>query len=328
MKIINVKDAVGVALCHDITKIVPGEFKGVAFKKGHIIREEDIEELLSLGKDHIYIWEDNEELIHENEAAEELFNMACGEGTVAAEVKEGKIEIFAKIDGLLKIDVEKLIELNSIEEIVLSTIRNNSVVKKGDKIAATKVIPLAIKKDKLIEVRKLLREKIIKVIPIKAKKIAIVTTGSEVYYGRIKDASKAAISKKIEKYNCEIIGQSILADDKEKIKEAIYEWIDKGAELVLCTGGMSVDADDVTPKAIEEAAGEIISYGTPIFPGAMFLVSYKGEIPILGLPGGVIFSKSTSFDVLLPRILAGEKLTKKEIAKYSHGGLVITDEYL
>lgn len=328
MKIINVKDAVGVALCHDITKIVPGEFKGVAFKKGHIIREEDIEELLSLGKDHIYIWEDNEELIHENEAAEELFNMACGEGTVAAEVKEGKIEIFAKIDGLLKIDVEKLIELNSIEEIVLSTIRNNSVVKKGDKIAATKVIPLAIKKDKLIEVRKLLREKIIKVIPIKAKKIAIVTTGSEVYYGRIKDASKAAISKKIEKYNCEIIGQSILADDKEKIKEAIYEWIDKGAELVLCTGGMSVDADDVTPKAIEEAAGEIISYGTPIFPGAMFLVSYKGELPILGLPGGVIFSKSTTFDVLLPRLLAGEKLTKKEIAKYSHGGLVITDEYL
>lgn len=328
MKIINVRDAVGVALCHDITKIVPGEFKGVAFKKGHIIREEDIEELLSLGKDHIYIWDDNEELIHENEAAEELFNMAFGEGTVAAEAKEGKIEIFAKIDGLLKIDVEKLIELNSIEEIVLSTISNNTVVKKGDKIAATKVIPLAIKKDKLIEAGKLLKEKIIKIIPIIPKRIAIVTTGSEIYYGRIKDASKMAISKKIEKYNCEIIGQSILPDDKEKIKEAVIEWINKGAELILCTGGMSVDADDVTPKAIEEVTGEIVSYGTPIFPGAMFLVSYKGELPILGLPGGVIFSKSTTFDVLLPRLLAGEKLTKKEIAKYSHGGLVITDEYL
>lgn len=328
MKIINVRDAVGVALCHDITKIVPGEFKGVAFKKGHIIREEDIEELLSLGKDHIYIWDDNEELIHENEAAEELFNMAFGEGTVAAEAKEGKIEIFAKIDGLLKIDVEKLIELNSIEEIVLSTIRNNTVVKKGDKIAATKVIPLAIKKDKLIEAGKLLKEKIIKIIPIIPKRIAIVTTGSEIYYGRIKDASKMAISKKIEKYNCEIIGQSILPDDKEKIKEAVIEWINKGAELILCTGGMSVDADDITPKAIEEVTGEIVSYGTPIFPGAMFLVSYKGELPILGLPGGVIFSKSTTFDVLLPRLLAGEKLTKKEIAKYSHGGLVITDEYL
>lgn len=328
MKIINVRDAVGVALCHDITKIVPGEFKGVAFKKGHIIREEDIEELLSLGKDHIYIWDDNEELIHENEAAEELFNMACGEGTVAAEAKEGKIEIFAKIDGLLKVDVEKLIELNSIEEIVLSTIRNNTVVKKGDKIAATKVIPLAIKKDKLIEAGKLLKEKIIKIIPIIPKRIAIVTTGSEIYYGRIKDASKTAISKKIEKYNCEIIGQSILPDDKEKIKEAVIEWINKGAELILCTGGMSVDADDITPKAIEEVTGEIVSYGTPIFPGAMFLVSYKGELPILGLPGGVIFSKSTTFDVLLPRLLAGEKLTKKEIAKYSHGGLVITDEYL
>jgi len=328
MKIINVRDAIGVTLCHDITKIVPGEFKGAAFRKGHVIREEDIEELLSLGKDHIYIWDDNENLLHENEAAEELFNMSAGEGTVAAEAKEGKIEIFADIDGLLKIDVDKLIELNSIEEVILSTIRNNTVVKKGDKIAATKVIPLAIKKEKLIEAKNLLKEKIIKVVPIKAKKIAIVTTGNEVFYGRIKDASRATISKKVEKYNCEIIGQSILPDDKDKIQEAIKEWINKGAELILCTGGMSVDADDVTPKAIKEVAGEIISYGTPIFPGAMFLVSYKEEIPVLGLPGGVIFSKSTTFDVFLPRILAGEKLTKKEIAKYSHGGLIITSEYL
>ncbi|MGV2643866.1 molybdenum cofactor biosynthesis protein MoaB, partial [Clostridium perfringens] len=156
---------------------------------------------------------------------------------------------------------------------------------------------------------------------------AIVTTGNEVYYGRIKDAFKEVIEKKLYSYNCEIIGQSILPDDTEKIKESIEYWINNGAEMILCTGGMSVDADDLTPKAIKEVGAEIISYGTPIFPGAMFLISYKGDMPILGLPGGVIFSKSTTFDVLLPRILAGEKLTKSDIVAYSHGGLCITNEY-
>ncbi|WP_411169966.1 molybdopterin-binding protein [Clostridium sp. MB05] len=327
MRVINVRDAVGQKLCHDITKIVPGEFKGRLFKKGHIIKEEDIEELLSVGKDHIYIWNDEEDLVHENEAAEILKEISAGCGLSFSEVKEGKIEFFADIDGLLKIDLDSLIKLNSIDEIILSTINNNKVVKKGDKVAATKVIPLAIKKEKLIEAANLIKEKIINIYPIKSKKVAIVTTGNEVYYGRIKDAFKEVIEKKLYPYNCEIIGQSILPDDTEKIKESIEYWINNGAEMILCTGGMSVDADDLTPKAIKEVGAEIISYGTPIFPGAMFLISYKGDMPILGLPGGVIFSKSTTFDVLLPRILAGEKLTKSDIVAYSHGGLCITNEY-
>lgn len=327
MKIVKVQDAVGMALCHDITKIVPGEFKGIAFKKGHVIKEEDIEGFLSIGKDNIYVWEDNENLIHENEAAKFLYELVAGKGLYDDEVKEGKIEIFAKEDGLLKIDVDTLIEINCVEEIVLSTIKNNTVVKVGDKIAATKVIPLAIKKEKLEEVEKLVNDKIIKILNIEKKKIAIITTGSEVFYGRIKDASRDAIEKKIEKYDCNIIGQTILPDDKELIKTEIERYIDIGAEIVLCTGGMSVDADDVTPKAIKEATDSVVSYGTPIFPGAMFLVSYKNEIPVLGLPGGVIFSKSTTFDVLLPRILAGEKLTKRDIASYSHGGMTVVNEY-
>lgn len=327
MKIIKIQDAVGQVLCHDITKIVPGEFKGIAFKKGHIIKEEDIEEFLSIGKDHIYIWEEEENLVHENEAAKFLYDVVAGEGIIDSEVKEGKIEFFAKKDGLLKIDVETLIEINCIEEIVVSTIKNNKVVKAGEKIGATKVIPLAIRKEKLDEVKALGSNKIIDILDIKEKKIAIITTGSEVFYGRIKDASRKAIEEKVGKYNCNIIGQTILPDDKERIKEEIANYIKMGAQIVLCTGGMSVDADDVTPKAIKEVADNVVSYGTPIFPGAMFLISYKGEIPILGLPGGVIFSKSTTFDVLLPRILSGEKLTKRDIASYSHGGMTVVNEY-
>ena len=327
MKIIKIEDAIGKTLCHDITKIVPGEFKGIAFKKGHVIKEEDINEFLSIGKDHIYIWEEEENLIHENEAAKFLYDVSVGDNLYAGEIKEGKIEIFAKEDGLLKIDVDTLIEINCIEEIVLSTIRNNRVVKAGEKVGATKVIPLTIEKEKLDQVNDLIKEKIIEVKKIEKKKIAIITTGSEVFYGRIKDASKTAIEEKISKYNCSIMGQTILPDDKELIKKEIESYIKKGADIVLCTGGMSVDADDVTPKAIKEATDEVVSYGTPIFPGAMFLVSYKGDIPVLGLPGGVIFSKSTTFDVLLPRILAGEKLTKRDIAMYSHGGMTIVNDY-
>jgi molybdenum cofactor synthesis domain-containing protein len=327
MRIVDVRDAVGLTLCHDITKIVPGEFKGRAFKKGHIIEEKDIEELLSIGKDHIYIFEDSENLVHEEDAALFLTELTAGEGTTFDEVKEGKIEIFADRDGLLKIDVETLIEVNSIEEIVISTIKNNTIVKKGDKIAATKVIPLTIKKEKLEEVEKLVKEKLTKVLTIEGKTIGIVTTGSEVFYGRIKDASRAAIEKKLNRYNCNIVEQKILPDDLDKIKEAINYFIDKNVDLILCTGGMSVDADDLTPIAIKDIGSNIISYGTPIFPGAMFLVSYKEDRPILGLPGGVIFSKTTTFDVLLPRILAGEKLTKRDIAKYSHGGLNVVKDY-
>lgn len=327
MKIIKIQEAVGKALCHDITKIVPGEFKGIAFKKGHIIKEEDIEEFLSIGKDHIYIWEEEENLVHENEAAKFLYDVVAGEGIIDSEVKEGKIEFFAKKDGLLKIDVETLIEINCIEEIVVSTIKNNKVVKAGEKIGATKVIPLAIRKEKLEEVKDLVSNKIINILDIEEKKIAIITTGSEVFFGRIKDASRKAIEEKVGKYNCNIIGQTILPDDKERIKEEIENYIKRGAEIILCTGGMSVDADDVTPKAIKEVADNVVSYGTPIFPGAMFMISYKGEVPILGLPGGVIFSKSTTFDVLLPRILSGEKLTKRDIASYAHGGMTVVNEY-
>ncbi|WP_300382282.1 molybdopterin-binding protein [Clostridium sp.] len=327
MKIVDVREAVGLTLCHDITKIVPGEFKGRAFKKGHVIEEKDIEELLSIGKDHIYIYEDFENFVHEEDAALFLTELTAGQGTSFDEVKEGKIEIFADRDGLLKIDVETLIEVNSIEEIVISTIKNNTVVKKGDKIAAAKVIPLTIKKEKLEEVEKLVNEKLMNVVPIEGKTIGIVTTGSEVFYGRIKDSSLTAIEKKLNRYNCNIVEQRILPDDLEKIKEAINYFINKDVDVILCTGGMSVDADDLTPIAIKDIGSEIISYGTPIFPGAMFLVSYKEGKPILGLPGGVIFSKTTTFDVLLPRILAGEKLTKRDIAKYSHGGLNIVKDY-
>lgn len=321
MKKISTWDAVGFVLCHDITQIVPGGKKGVAFKKGHVIKEDDIQLLLSLGKDHIYVWEAEEGMLHENDAAERLKNLTGGKGLSFSDVKEGKIEFIASENGLLKVNVQQLFQLNSLGETILSTLHNNLPVKKGQKVAVTRVVPLLIEEEKIKIAEKTIKEKIVKVIPFIPKKIGIVTTGNEIYHGRIKDAFGPTISKKAEEYNCEILGQTILPDNLDKITAAINNWIDKGAEIVICTGGMSVDPDDVTPTAIRNSGAEIISYGTPILPGSMFLLAYNGNIPVLGLPGGAIHSKRTAFDLVFPRILAGEKLNHSDLAAYGHGGL-------
>ncbi|MDC0802830.1 molybdopterin-binding protein [Clostridium paraputrificum] len=323
MKKIKTVDAVGRVLLHDITKIVPGEFKGRAFKKGHVIKEEDIDVLLSLGKDNIYVWEETEGLVHENDAAIILKDIACGDGLEFGEIKEGKIDFFASYDGVLKIDKDALLELNMIDDIMMATIHNNTPVKKGEKLGGTRVIPLMVEEEKLNEAKKIIEKPFISVEKFKKKKVGIVTTGNEVFYGRIKDAFGPVVKSKFEYYGSEILGQVILPDDKEKITEAIKMWIDKGADIVVCSGGMSVDPDDVTPSAIKDCGGEVVTYGSPVLPGAMFLLAYLGDTPIMGLPGCVMYSKRTVFDLVLPRILIDEKLTKRDIALYCQGGLCL-----
>ena len=236
MKKIKTVDAVGRVLLHDITKIVPGEFKGRAFKKGHVIKEEDIDVLLSLGKDNIYVWEETEGLVHENDAAIILKDISCGDGLEFGEIKEGKIDFFASYDGVLKIDKDALLELNMIDDIMMATIHNNTPVKKGEKLGGTRVIPLMVEEEKLNEAKKLIEKPFISVEKFKKKKVGIVTTGNEVFYGRIKDAFGPVIKSKFEYYGSEILGQVILPDDKEKITEAIKMWIDKGADIVVCSG--------------------------------------------------------------------------------------------
>lgn len=323
MKSVRVEDAIGMILCHDITKIVPGEFKGGAFKKGHIIKEEDIKELLSIGKEHIYVWEAKEGMLHENDAAIRLKDLVCGTGLEFGEIKEGKINFIAKKDGLLKIDKEELLKINMLGDIIVSTIHNNTPVKKGEIVGATRVIPLVIDEEKIIEAEKTVKKGIINIEEIKSKKVFMITTGSEVYHGRIKDAFGPAVKKKLEYYGCELVNQTILPDDKDKIVAEIKRALKEGAEMIVCTGGMSVDPDDVTPTAIKECGADLVSYGAPVLPGAMFLLSYYGDIPILGLPGCVMYSKRTVFDLVLPRVLADEKLTMRDLALYGHGGLCL-----
>ena len=324
MKKVNVRDAVGMVLCHDITQIIPGKFKGRAFQKGHIIQEEDIEKLLSCGKEHIYVWEYKEGILHENEAAERLRDIVCGDGIeFGAEIKEGKIDFFAKEDGLLKVNEEELFKINSLGEMMVATIHNNTPVKKGEKLGGTRIIPLVIEEEKIKRAEDLIPTKIMEVKKIHPKKAYMITTGSEVYSGKIQDAFGPAVKRKLEEYNCELVRQVILPDDKEKIKEAIKDALNDGAELVMCTGGMSVDPDDMTPTAIKETGAELVTYSSPVLPGAMLLVAYNGDVPILGLPGCVMYNKRTAFDLVLPRVLANEKVTFEDIAKLGHGGFCL-----
>lgn len=323
MKQIRTEDAVGHVLCHDITQIIKDVTKGVAFKKGHVVKAEDIPVLLSIGKEHLYIWEKDEDMLHENEAAEILYGICHNEHIKPSEVREGKIEAIATCDGLFKVDTERLIEINSIDQVMIATRHTNLAVKAGEKLAGTRVIPLLIEKEVMEEVKRVAGYKpLLQILPFQHKKVGIVTTGSEVYKGRIQDAFGPVIRKKLEPFGAEVLGQRIVDDKIERITEAIEDFLAQGADMIICTGGMSVDPDDVTPSAIKAVGAEIISYGAPVLPGAMFLLGYYGEdIPVMGLPGCVMYAGATVFDLVLPRIMAGEKLSKKDLVKLGHGGL-------
>ena len=323
MKKINVKEAVGMTLCHDITEIIPGGFKGAKFLKGHVIREDDVEVLLSLGKENIYIWEEDENFVHENDAAEFIRRQVMGNGMSASEVREGKINFVAEYDGLYKINTELLNKINSIGEIIIASKFNNIPVKKGETVAATRIIPLRIEKKQLEELEEIMKDNVLMEIKRinQDLKIGIITTGNEIFYGRIKDKAREALGEKLGKYGVTDIIQVFMPDEKEKITAKIKE-LTGDTDIILCTGGMSIDPDDVTPDAIKESGCEMVTYGTPVLPGAMFLLGYVKEKVIMGLPGGVVFSKNSVFDLLLPRILAGDIITKKDIIEMGHGGLL------
>ena len=329
MKCVKTQDAVGHVLCHDITQIIKDVKKGTAFRKGHIVTEEDIPVLLSLGKDNLYIWEKTEGILHENEAAEYLRDICMNENMIQSEVKEGKIELIAEIDGLLKIDVDKLRAVNSLGEMMIATRHTNTTVKKGDKLVGTRIIPLLIEQEKMEKAKEVAGDRpILSLIPFKKKKVGIVTTGNEVFYGRIKDTFGPVVAEKVKEFGADVIGQTIVNDDMEKITKAVEEFIEQGADMVLCTGGMSVDPDDKTPGAIKNTGARIVSYGAPVLPGAMMLLAYYEkdgrELPIVGLPGCVMYAKRTVFDLVLPRLMADDMVSSDDLAGLGVGGLCLS----
>ncbi|MCF2554223.1 molybdopterin-binding protein [Faecalicatena contorta] len=327
MKLMKTQDAVGQVLCHDITQIIKGVTKDAVFRKGHVVTEEDIPVLLSMGKDHLYIWEKDENMLHENDAALILYDICKNQYMRPSEIKEGKIELIAECDGLLKVDTEKLNKVNALGEMMIASRHGNFPVKAGDKIAGTRIIPLVIEKEKMERAKEIGGGiPIFEIRPFEKKKVGIVTTGNEVFYGRIQDTFTPVIEEKLAEYDVEIIGHEISDDNHEHITRCIEKMLAQGADMIICTGGMSVDPDDRTPLAIRNTGANIVSYGAPVLPGAMFLLAYYGEhkIPIMGLPGCVMYAKRTIFDLVLPRVMAGEVLDKTDLNVLGEGGLCLS----
>jgi len=326
MEKIKVQDSVGAILIHDMTQIIPGVIKGPRFRKGHVVQKEDIPVLLSMGKEHIFVWDQTPGLIHENEAAERLARAVSGSGLVLDEPKEGKITLTAAYDGLLYASEAGILALNTLEGVILATLHKHYPVKKGDKVAGTRVVPLMIDEKVIIESEGIVESfsnPILDVRPLKPLKVSIVVTGSEVYHGRIQDKFGPVLRAKIENWGSVVIDQTLASDDVSLIQSSIRNQLSMGAEMILVSGGMSVDPDDLTPAAIKGLGAELISYGAPVLPGAMFMLAYLGNIPIMGLPGCVMYSKKTVFDLVAPRILTGERLSRQDIVKLGMGGLCL-----
>lgn len=328
MKEIKTENAVGHVLCHDITQIIKDKKKGVLFKKGHIVKEEDIPLLLSVGKEHLYVWEKQEGILHENEAAEILYRICADSHMHGSDIKEGKIELIANCDGLLKIRRDALVAVNSLGEMMIASRHGDFPVKKGDKIAGTRIIPLVIEKEKMDRaVEAAGNEPVFSLLPFHTKKAGIVTTGSEVQKGLIKDTFTPVLKEKLFEYNVQVIGQTLPGDDRQTITSDILHLIEEGADLILCSGGMSVDPDDRTPGAIKDTGADIVTYGAPVLPGAMLLLAYYHKdgktIPVIGLPGCVMYARRTVFDLILPRIMADDPVCAEEICAYGEGGLCL-----
>ncbi len=323
MKAIPVEQAVGTVLCHDITQIIPGEFKGRAFKRGHIISNKDVPKLLSLGKEHIYVFDLNDGFVHEDDAALRMAKAAMGDHLSLSSVCEGRINLHAEIDGLLKINTEALYEINSEEEIVFATIHGNQPVTVGRQVAGTRVVPLAVVSEKVERVEAICADAgpIVTIKPFRPLRVGVVTTGSEVYHGRIKDAFGPILKKKFEKLGCSILRQAFVPDDTSMTITAVRNLLQEGADMIALTGGMSVDPDDQTPSAIRALGADVVTYGAPTFPGAMFMLAYLGRIPVMGLPGCVMYSKASIFDLVAPRLVAGEAVSRRDIIGLGHGGL-------
>ena len=327
MKLISVREAEGTVLCHDITEIVPESFKGRPLKRGHVVGRDDIPRLLNLGKEHLYVWEMGARSLHENDAAIRIARAVSGPGITLTEPAEGKVQLKAAFAGLLKIEIGALAELNGIDQICVATLHSNRLVKPGCTVAGCRVVPLVIDAAKIarVEARCRAAPAIVEVKPFRGLRIGIITTGSEVYHGRSEDRLGPVLRAKVAVLGSEVSRQIFVPDDIDQILDAIRTMEVEGAEMILVTGGMSVDPNDATPAAIRAAGGRIEVYGTPVLPGSMFMLAHLGSIPVLGMPG-VMHDKTTVLDLLLPRILAGEEVSRSDIARLGHGGICLECE--
>jgi molybdenum cofactor synthesis domain-containing protein len=323
LKKIKVEEAVGLKLAHDITRIVPGKFKGAAFRRGHVVRKADIPRLLDLGKKQVYVLQLKTDELHEDEAARRLARAMSGKGLRLRGPREGKVDFLTTTSGLLKVNVPALEKINAIGSIILSTRHSHSRAHAGEVVAGTRIIPLTIRKSKIKRVEEICRKEgpVLEILPFRPKKVGIIVTGSEIYEKRIKDRSADIVKRKVEALGSRMVSRALVPDDPWLIAEKIRQMKSAGCQVIVATGGLSVDPDDVTLEGIRKSGAEVIFYGVPVLPGSMSAYARLGRTIILGAPACVVHDPTTALDLFLPRVLADDPIFAEEVARLGHGGL-------
>jgi molybdenum cofactor synthesis domain-containing protein len=324
LKKIKLQEAIGSKVAHDITEIRPGDFKGPAFRRGHTVCEADLCHLQRLGKNHLYVLDLAGDEIHENEAAVIRAAALAGDGVTWKDgPREGKINLLAERDGLLVVNKAALAAFNMVDEVMCATLHNHTLVNRGDLLAGTRAIPLVMKRTPIERAAAIASQNgsVLSVKTLRSARVGLIITGNEVYHGLIEDRFAPILTEKVKSLGSEIVALDFAPDDAEVINQVIRSQLDEGSDLLLLSGGMSVDPDDVTRHGIRLVGASEIHYGAAALPGSMFLVAYLGEVPLLGVPACGLYHRITVLDLVLPRILAGEKISKAELAFLGHGGL-------
>jgi len=327
-KAVPVEQAVGQRALHDMTLIIPGESKGPAFRRGQTIKAGDVCRLQQMGRHHLYVEEENRfgpDWVHEDEAALAFGRAMAGEGVSYTEFPtEGKVNFKAKLDGLFVVEEERLEMFNLLPGVMCATRQGFSVVNNGASVAGSRAIPLFLPRLDFNKAMALLNEgPLLSVIPIRQAKVGILVTGTEVFQGLIKDRFIPIIRDKVEKLGSVVVKSLIVPDDRAAIRDGVKGLLDAGADLLVTTAGLSVDPDDVTRQALMDAGTEDMLYGAPVLPGAMTLIARIGQTQVIGVPACALYFKTTSLDLFLPRLLAGLKITRRDLARMGNGGFCL-----
>jgi molybdenum cofactor synthesis domain-containing protein len=328
LKKIKVEDAVGLKLAHDHTRIVPGKFKGVGFRRGHVVQKSDIPKLLDMGKKQVFVLILGRNELHEEEAARRMARAVVGRNLHLRGPKEGKVDLLANTFGLLKVNIRALGRINALGSLILATRHNHSVVHPGENVGGTRIIPLTIGESKIKRVEEICRREgpVLNILPIRPKKVGIIVTGSEIFEGRIQDRSAGIVQKMVESLGAKVIRKALVPDDAQKISHEIWKMKSAGCQVIVATGGLSVDPDDVTLDGIKASGAEVVFYGVPVLPGSMSVYARIEKTIILGAPACVVHDPVTALDIMLPRVLAGDPISKDEVSGLGHGGLCLKCE--
>ncbi len=328
LKKVLLSEAVGLPLAHDVTRVEPDKFKGPEFSRGYVVKAGDLCRLQQMGKSHLYVMDKiGDGYLHEDDAIKEMAAYIAGNGIKYDErPREGKIDFYASYDGLFTVNVEQLFRFNLIPEVMCATRHRYTLVKKDQKVAGARAVPLVVNLEKIkeaIEIASELRG-LFSVRKLRKACAGILITGNEIFQGLIQDRFEPIITRKLNELGSDVAMAKIAPDDSDFIAEVASDMIRNGCDLIVITAGLSVDPDDVTREGISKAGATDIIYGSAVLPGAMAMVARIGEVPVVGVPACGLYFERTIFDLILPRILAGLTITRYDLAEMGHGGFCLS----